>query len=658
MTLLKRNLELLYATNTRLKGKIDENQISQHCFTPQEVENIETKFLGDYLSTLDKRVVKHATFFPRNTRSIDDWSETYGSKYAEEKVVPLEFSEYYRLHDDIHAYRSMSSIARILADIGYDPTDTISMACKNIHTLIAFGTGSGIELKSLIRTFQPRNLIVIVSDWNEFTSSFSYLDWEQLWQLFTSDTRLPRIHLVRSESENQTFIECCHFGILSLNHAHVYIADNISSKLRMWSDALFGSRVGNSVIYTGYTVDEYNMLINTVQTLRASERMFSTSVTLPLCDHAIVCASGPSLDNSISILSEASKSSLVVCGGSSIRSLLKHGIRVDVLCLMERDHEVYDAYYQLAQELDLSSTTVVMSTTCDPRIPALFPRSVLFFRPALSPLSIFCRDPQEILPCEGPEAINTAFSFVCQLGIPNITLFGCDLGSALAERDRSVDAAAFTHRHWDRKVPGNLSPEVFTNKAMLDVAEVLTACADMYGQNATIRNASDGVMIKGIDPIHPTDISTLLTTNQSPPVSLVEWYRRLPAILTSRTYSSWRAAAIRKECESLCNDLLTLFAQSTVSTIYETSESLCNILQLDGSINEQYPKRVVRSTLFKAFLTVMQQYEIMRKSAEGNAQFIQFYDRSLAVMRNVTIAVRREVFDLCDTIENELLRAS
>ena len=109
---------------------------------------------------------------------------------------------------------------------------------------------------------------------------------------------------------------------------------------------------------------------------------------------------------------------------SSIRTLLKNNIRVDICVLIERGSDVYEAYESLGEEFDLSHTTLFCSSTCDHRLQSLFGNTVTFFRPALTPTRIYCNHPSQILNFEGPEAVNAAASLAACLTTSSITLFG------------------------------------------------------------------------------------------------------------------------------------------------------------------------------------------------------------------------------------------
>ena len=64
-------------------------------------------------------------------------------------------------------------------------------------------------------------------------------------------------------------------------------------------------KLGNMFQYLGFTLDEYNMVLNTADTLACCPRLFSAP-TGKYNKPIIVCGSGPSLDKSIDALKNLS----------------------------------------------------------------------------------------------------------------------------------------------------------------------------------------------------------------------------------------------------------------------------------------------------------------------------------------------------------------
>ena len=135
-------------------------------------------------------------------------------------------------------------------------------------------------------------------------------------------------------------------------------------------------------------------------------------------------------------------------------------------------------------------------------ILVVFSRKGLLFRSALTPLAVFSDTVKELLPNDGPEAVN-ATSLACTLGFDEVNFFGVDLGSADTEVERSKDAVAFTYRTWDIK-EGNKDKTIHTNQAMLDVQTVLERTIQMYPK-INFYNWSDGLRVKGACPIMSVD---------------------------------------------------------------------------------------------------------------------------------------------------------
>ena len=119
-----------------------------------------------------------------------------------------------------------------------------------------------------------------------------------------------------------------------------------------------------------------------------------------------------------------------------------------------------------------------MSSTCPSELVDAYKDTAIFFRPALTPLSIFSNRPQQVLSNEGPEAVNAALSFAFRFTPNRVIFVGVDLGSLSSDDYRSKDAAGDSPRDLTMLVPSNLDDqkEVYTNKIFQDTRLVLEQC--------------------------------------------------------------------------------------------------------------------------------------------------------------------------------------
>ena len=150
----------------------------------------------------------------------------------------------------------------------------------------------------------------------------------------------------------------------------------------------------------GFSTDDINQTQQALWNALSSKHM---KMIAPSCfdeDVPIVlAASGPSLNDQIPWLKEASPKLNLVAAGSSLGSLLRAGIRPSAAVFLERSAETYtDLCDILADGFSLDGISLLVSSTIDPRLPDLFDQVVFFHRPVAAATSLFPDDGASVLP--------------------------------------------------------------------------------------------------------------------------------------------------------------------------------------------------------------------------------------------------------------------
>ena len=131
----------------------------------------------------------------------------------------------------------------------------------------------------------------------------------------------------------------------------------------------------------------------------------------------VLVASGPSLNDQIPWLRQHQDAFNIVSAGSALGSLLRAGIKPHAAVFLERGAQVYsDLCDLLIEGYALQDLTAILSSTIDPRVPALFCDSVFFHRPVAAATDLFPGDNQAILPVAGPHVVNAALEALLCLG--------------------------------------------------------------------------------------------------------------------------------------------------------------------------------------------------------------------------------------------------
>ena len=552
---------------------------------------------------------------------------------------------------DPHLLKPLLQLRQAVADQGFDVNNnvTTSVGLKP-YFLVAFATGDGRTLQALINQFQPYHLVIALADWQDFATSFWHLNWQEI-SHHQQDVRGGKITIgCYKDGRDVLSMLCsqCHAGV---DHALLYCPPEgaCDPKARLLRDQITPIELNNSVTYLGYTIDEHNMVWNSWQTLARQPRIFRQPQQ-PLGGRMVVCGSGPSLDANLELLRQLSRTYWITACGSNFRTLKANHIRVDFLALVERADEVLDDVWQVVDEYGAGDTRLVMSTTCHHQLQALFCDSMVYFRPALTPLALFSNSPAEILNFEGPESINTGVAFAAALGMDELVLVGVDLGARSLQKVRSDDAVGCSVRDLNLEVPANFGGTVFTSSLLRDARLSVEACLRCYGSLAVF-NASDGVAIEGADAQLLSDRVRFCAEDPSldrfEDELLGEWWISSARYTPQRFLASWASRRPRAEVAALIAALQRLF-RSDEPWNPVVIQQITRLLALDVPPAVQFPRRVLRSTIHKLVIAVNRQLMVMAaepQQAEG------FERAARRILLDLLDPLEEELYALCDAVE-------
>ncbi len=640
--LFDRNLSLLCGANPHLKRGLD--------FDPDNARRKRdaSADAGEWQCWLDggvQRLVNLPRFLPRDPELAQSWfAELEGLGLDEYSIKP-----YVDLHDDVHLKQLLLDLRSAIEESGADPLDEISTMTQGIPTFVALGTGSGEILGKMLDISKPFNLLVAVTHWDDFLSSCWYLDWSSIWNSY-QDIPLRRIRLMRVHSEHELLSAATDYSLLGLEHAYLYHSSIAEPELKEYGKVLKGQQLNNSIHFLGYTVDEYNMVYNSALALQREPKVFNTP-SQRLGSRFVICGSGPSLDDQLELIRELSSDHIVVAGGSNYQALRVAGIDPDFLVLVERSEATYHDYKESISAYGRSATRLLMSSTCPAELIELFDEACVFFRPALTPLSIFADKHAEVLNFEGPESVNTAMAFAAAAGASTVVMFGVDLGTSDLSKSRSEAAAGISPRNWDLQRPGNFVDQVHTNSSQLDVGFMLESAIRVHAAHMRVFNCSDGLYIEGAEPTRPAEYLTLLHSGEITAKGrdvVISWWDQLPVYSKERFSACWRARQPREAAFRLARQLEELFCGNTV-WFPEVLLQLDKLLALEVPLRDQFPRRIMRSTIYKISLAVTQQLLVMRKAPLE--QQLAFGSRARCLLSDMVRRMENEIYALCDAVD-------
>jgi hypothetical protein len=374
--------------------------------------------------------------------------------------------------------------------------------------LFVFGVGLGRHLPQLIETTAARR-IVLIEPFAEFIwHALSAIDWQALFE--TADRRGLSIHWAVDDKPEtlarlaETVVS--EHGNVFLDGSAFYPAYHSWTLQRAYT--LLQEQLKCHYNSSGFFEDEIAMINNTVANLQSWKlHVIEQRPHLQQDFPVFLIGAGPSLDHDMGVIKRLRDQAIIVSCGTAIGILLKHGIRPDLHCELERGELVYTLLSEVEQRHGFHGIGLIASTTVDPRVASLFERRWYFFRSALSPAKLLQGDCRPVHGAD-PLCCNAAFAAAVNLGFRNITLFGLDLGQKDARRHHAKDSVYYSAEHgeWDdiyrkrvdRKVPGNFGGEVLTWWAF-DAGRKMLAAVQRY-HRANLVNCSDGARIEGARP--------------------------------------------------------------------------------------------------------------------------------------------------------------
>ena len=380
--------------------------------------------------------------------------------------------------------------------------------------LLLLGANQLYDIHSLLGVSQSRPINIIVADCNPSSLAvfFSLVDITSLIALLR-ERGIGLTFLIHEDPQSLTYALQRH--ILYAEPTIVYHLQVLSPLIpsadmlsfEAWINSSQGLKVIVDLLY-GNETDEINQTINFLVNTNPTSCSFHEPSLLKRAlphqskhdaDHAVILtASGPSLDHSLDEIKVLSRTLPVVAAGSSVTTLLLHGIHVDVCVLLETGSIIYYSILDsLRKGVTFKNTILIASTGIDPRISRHFKQTFYFQRPSLSLQTLFKDiDNLSMLPQAGPQVINAALEYCLELGTKQFYTFGCDFSAPSPSAPRSQSAFGFSSRRFDLPVSSLLGNTIFSDAELLVTAEFFDNILSLYG--ALAFTTTDTVSINNI----------------------------------------------------------------------------------------------------------------------------------------------------------------
>ena len=373
------------------------------------------------------------------------------------------------------------------------------------YHLVVLGVGLAEHIPLLVKRTRCKHLILAEPNVEFLYHSLHTFDWDRFFAGFLQGRQFVNFVSDLTPAAISSTIRGMirYVNAPAFDGTYIYVA-HLGSFLEAVANDISQHRT-SVVTGLGFLEDERDMIRNAYGNLVDYRGKFIGRHDVELPIPAFVVASGPSIDNDLDFIRANADRALIVSCGTTLRILLKNGIRPDFHMEMENIPAVYDLISKWSETYSLAGITLVASTTIDPRVRALFDRTILYTRPGIVTWPLFRFGEDDSLVQASPLVANLGLSFAQRAGARTIYFFGIDCGARNPERHHGKDAAynmgeiEFT-TVIDTPVAGNFGGTVFSEYIYIWARDELHSAILASAPRIAHYNCSDGVRIEGATP--------------------------------------------------------------------------------------------------------------------------------------------------------------
>jgi hypothetical protein len=395
--------------------------------------------------------------------------------------------------------------------------------------LLVYGIGLGFHLPALFAETKVRNFILIEEHLEFLHQSLHLQDWAGIFDALAERGQSLRFIF---GAEPRTVAAQVHwymrgqgFGLIDGS----YIFRHYSSMMLDKAYDEFAETISLLPISIGFFEDERQMLINCGANLiwydfHLLEERKRVEIDLP----ALIIGSGPSLDKSIETIRALAHKAILFSCGSSLRPLLKAGIRPDFHCELENTDTAFHSVHSTVKDLgvDLDGITLIASTTVYSHMLSLFKERILYFRDSVSSTGLWAPDQTGVFGT-APTCTNLALRAATLMCFKELYLFGVDLGTRDPSQHHSKHSIYYTDKKWEGvleaeppnqmkiELPANFGGKAYTSQ-ILHWARMMMAQGIEAFSFSKIYNCSDGVTIPGTTPRLPSAVRAAALPGRKP----------------------------------------------------------------------------------------------------------------------------------------------
>lgn len=383
-----------------------------------------------------------------------------------------------------------------------------------IPLAICFGQGLGHITQQLPETYDIRHLVIYEPNIDHFYASLFVQDYEQLQKPFDGIHRSITFALGDNPDRlcNNVYDHVKQNGYFHLANVLLfepYSHDKTAAAKKSYQQLAHRMKHG-----WGYFSDELRSLKQTLrnsqtelQILRTNSKDTPPLAKIPCC----VVGNGPSLDDCIEFLKQYQDKVLIISSGTTIHTLLNHGISPDIQVEVERSEGTHLHLENLAKKGQLDGIPLMTLNTILPEARQLFATAYTFFK--VGDLGTEVLQEQGLMPAAAlqhthPLVGNGAAAVATFLGCEHIFFLGMDLSvspDGAAHSSNSIyhdpeSVISESRQAYPNTTQASISGSVQTNELYDNSRLCLELLIKDYPQKK-FYNAGNGIRISGTIPI-------------------------------------------------------------------------------------------------------------------------------------------------------------
>ncbi len=470
------------------------------------------------------------------------------------------------------------------------------------HFTLVFGLGLGLHLAPLCEFTNCTQLIIVEPNFDNIYHSLYITDWRALYEQAATDGRTISFVLEKEQavlaSDLRRIIRLGNPSLLD----GLYVYQHYFTSTLITARQAFSRDFKLHLSGLGFFEDELIMMANAAGNLKDGDARVLASAQPPRDEPVLICGSGPSIDSELNVIAAHADGAVVVSMGSSIRTLLAHGIRPDIHIETENHPLNAEGVERIVNEFGVDGITLLGAATVQPSVTEAFDDAILYFRDRQSPSEIFA-DGIDFMGSSGPSVANAALVTLLHLGFREIYLFGVDMGTRNADAYHSADTyiGRGETEEWARKdrvgVPANFGGDAAT-ESILDWARV--GMEGVLRLHPVVRcfNCSDGARIAGAIPKLPRmlDLADKPIARAKTVRDVIE---KLPVYSKEYAEKTWENADFAAVAKDTYRRIDDVFARAEKNAEDETAwlDELYEMFDGDVSIPSSMPPFLLGTTV-------------------------------------------------------------